>query len=356
MVQAFNFFYNILLIAIYASVVGSAFCMKSIGYGLSRSEYVALGGLFSCYLLDTLVCFMTEYLPAFAGWYNRLFLSTPSIKTALYLGIGFFTLYFWDGMNRSRFRPTQVAILLCFGLYLLGVPMMQRGRLQVWLYYLPYQILSILLASYALRTTDGMGQGEDAETEPEGLHFISPAARRFLLLTTIVLSGCILIEDTIVISLRDRYADELVSIYNRNVCEDILRLIYSVLYFVGLNRWATRFRAAGPSEAPAQKETGEPTPIVEEPVAADMADEQPGKPEEYKILIFGRSLQLTEREMDVFTHLLAGENNQQISNALHISQGTVKAHIHNIFQKANISHRYELLRQFDTFSVHITED
>lgn len=350
-----NFFYNILLIAIYASVVGSAFCMKSMGCGLSRSEYVALGGLFSCYLLDTLICFMTEYLPAFAGWYNRLFLSTPSIKTALYLGIGFFTLYFWNGMNRSKFQPIQVIILLCFGLYLLGVPMLQRGRLQAWLYYLPYQILSILLASYALRTTGGRGQGEEPETAPEEPRFISPAARRFLLLTTLVLSGCILIEDTIVISLRDRYADGLVSIYNRNVCEDILRLVYSVLYFVGVNRWATCFRMAGASEAPVPEETGEAAPTVEEP-AADPADEPLDKSEEYKILIFGRSLQLTEREMDVFTHLLAGENNQQISNALHISQGTVKAHIHNIFQKANISHRYELLRQFDAFSVHTPED
>lgn len=356
MVQTFNFFYNILLIAIYASVVGSAFCMRSMDCGLSRREYVALGGLFSCYLLDTLVCFMTEYLPAFAGWYNRLFLSTPSIKTALYLGIGFFTLYFWNGMIRSKFQPIQVIILLCFGLYLLGIPMMQRGRLQVWLYYLPYQILSILLASYALRTTDGRGQGENADTEPEGFLLISPAARRFLLLTTIVLSGCILIEDTIVISLRDRYADELVSIYNRNVCEDVLRLIYSALYFVGLNRWATRFRTAGPSDDPVREETREPAALEEEPVAVGLEDEQPGKPEEYKILIFDRSLQLTEREMDVFTHLLAGENNQQISAALHISQGTVKAHIHNIFQKANISHRYELLRQYDAFSVHTAED
>lgn len=341
MTEVLSFLYNIILIAIYASVVGSVLCLKVVGYGLGRSEYTALTGLFSFYLLDTLICFMTEYLPIFSDWYDRSFLNTPSIKTALYLGIGFFSLYFWNALNHSRFRPVQVAILLMFGLCLLGIPLMQPGRLEVWLYYLPYQVLSILLAGYALRKEPARAQ--DA---PRSLR---PSTVRFLLSATIVLSVCILIEDTIVISLVDKYADGLVSIYNRNISEDILRLVYSAALFAGLYSCARR--TDSPEELPE-----EPAPAVAAAEEPEAPQEHPPGADEYKIIKFGRLLQLTEREMDVFTHLLAGENNQQISAALHISQGTVKAHIHNIFQKANISHRYELLRQYDAFSVHTTED
>ena len=42
--------------------------------------------------------------------------------------------------------------------------------------------------------------------------------------------------------------------------------------------------------------------------------------------------------------LLTDKNNQEISDALYISIGTVKTHIHNIFQKVNVTKRSQLLR------------
>lgn len=54
--------------------------------------------------------------------------------------------------------------------------------------------------------------------------------------------------------------------------------------------------------------------------------------------------------MEVFRCLVTGQSSQQISEAPHISMGTVKAHVHNIFLKAGGTHRYELLRRYDSFS------
>lgn len=53
---------------------------------------------------------------------------------------------------------------------------------------------------------------------------------------------------------------------------------------------------------------------------------------------------LTEREMEIFGHLLAGESDEQITQALLISAGTLKKHLQHIYRKLGIQARWELLR------------
>lgn len=53
--------------------------------------------------------------------------------------------------------------------------------------------------------------------------------------------------------------------------------------------------------------------------------------------------QITARETEVIKLVLQGKNNQEIAKALVISPATVKNHLHHIFQKMNLSNRYELL-------------
>lgn len=57
---------------------------------------------------------------------------------------------------------------------------------------------------------------------------------------------------------------------------------------------------------------------------------------------FIRRYQLTEREGQVLTLALEGKSNQAISDALFISLGTTKAHLHNIFQKTGVAGREQL--------------
>lgn len=49
--------------------------------------------------------------------------------------------------------------------------------------------------------------------------------------------------------------------------------------------------------------------------------------------------ELTEREREVLSLLLLGSGNAELAQALHISEGTVKFHINNIFQKLNVHDR-----------------
>jgi NarL family two-component system response regulator LiaR len=53
---------------------------------------------------------------------------------------------------------------------------------------------------------------------------------------------------------------------------------------------------------------------------------------------------LTERELDVLRCMVEGLNNQEISEKLFISLGTVKFHISNIFQKLGIDSRVEAVK------------
>jgi len=53
---------------------------------------------------------------------------------------------------------------------------------------------------------------------------------------------------------------------------------------------------------------------------------------------------LTPRELDVLRLVAAGKSNREIGEKLFISEGTVKVHLHNIYEKLGIDGRLALLR------------
>lgn len=53
--------------------------------------------------------------------------------------------------------------------------------------------------------------------------------------------------------------------------------------------------------------------------------------------------QLSEREKEVAALLMEGKSNKQIASALHISPSTVEFHLRNIYNKAGVSSRVELI-------------
>ena len=53
---------------------------------------------------------------------------------------------------------------------------------------------------------------------------------------------------------------------------------------------------------------------------------------------------LTPREIEMVRMVSKGLRNKAIAEALHIGEGTVKTHLHNIFEKLNLQSRAELIR------------
>lgn len=56
-----------------------------------------------------------------------------------------------------------------------------------------------------------------------------------------------------------------------------------------------------------------------------------------------KELELTDREKEIIPMIKEGFNNKQIALALFISEGTVKNYISNIYTKANVKNRVELV-------------
>lgn len=52
-----------------------------------------------------------------------------------------------------------------------------------------------------------------------------------------------------------------------------------------------------------------------------------------------KSLELSERELEVLEHLGKGHSNQEIANMLFISINTVKTHLSSVYQKLDVSRR-----------------
>ena len=50
---------------------------------------------------------------------------------------------------------------------------------------------------------------------------------------------------------------------------------------------------------------------------------------------------MTNREIQVLKYLASGLNNQEISKLMNVSVHTIKAHIHNIFEKLSVQGRTE---------------
>ncbi len=58
---------------------------------------------------------------------------------------------------------------------------------------------------------------------------------------------------------------------------------------------------------------------------------------------FCRHYELTGRECEILQLILSGKSNQEISDMLYITVGTVKAHVHSIFGKLDVSRRSQLI-------------
>jgi DNA-binding NarL/FixJ family response regulator len=51
---------------------------------------------------------------------------------------------------------------------------------------------------------------------------------------------------------------------------------------------------------------------------------------------------LSEREIEIVRNVASGARNREVADRLHISEGTVKVHLHNIYEKLGVKTRVQL--------------
>ncbi|NIV15911.1 MAG: response regulator [Aliifodinibius sp.] len=77
-------------------------------------------------------------------------------------------------------------------------------------------------------------------------------------------------------------------------------------------------------------------PSLAKLLVRDFLDEEPKKKNELELL--------TDREIELLTHLADGATNNEIADTLHISPKTVSRHRENIMKKLNLRNRTELVK------------
>lgn len=327
-----SFLYNLVLVTAYTMVLTYGLCM----YATRRKAYYRpLMLLFGFYLLDTVIIYMTESIPWLATWYNATFMSVPAIKTVIYLVTAYALLQAFDEFTGCRFSLPQAMVLVALGLWYLFIPMLENGPVKVWLYYAVYQVFTFAFGWHSYRLLKKSSLEEDVRQELQ-----------LLMLLQMIFSVCIVIEDSVVIFQVDIYSAARIFIHDRNTSEDLLRLCSSVIILRDFWKRAMKGEAvrteSPPAEAPAE-------PLEELPELPEPAERSSEAETAYRKMLFAQSLHLTDREQEIFNLLLEDCNNQEISSQLFISIGTVKTHVHNIFQKSGVSKRYELIDQYREF-------
>jgi DNA-binding CsgD family transcriptional regulator len=316
------FIYNVFLIILYSIVL----TLSGFYYFKTKKNcYFAISILFSLYLCDNIVIYMTEFIDAFSTSYNNLFISVPTYKTLIIIA----TIAAYIIINNIflNFKNPKIwyFALGFLTVFLFLIPVMPKNALKSWLFYVPGDIFFIVFNIYILNVL------KNKKSIKEGSALDS---YKKILKYTLFMSCLVFIEDSFVIFNIDVYTDTILNITNRNFSEDILRISQSLIciyYLFNIFIADAKPKEELSTTVSNKENSSEPKEKSEE--------------DEHKYYIFHLFCDryfFTIREQEVFKHLLDDKNNKQISESLYISIGTVKTHVHNIFMKTDVSNRREL--------------
>ena len=283
-----------------------------------RPLLIAICTMFVVYLIDNTIVFCTEIVPDFAGVYDRMFLETPSVKTIYFVTlIG--SLLFALHCVIPAFTLKQMGLLVfLYAAVLICVPMISQHDWMVFFYYFITQLLTIGISSWGLVALRKVESSFD-----RGM------LKRFFLYF-LIMSILILMEDSFVIFFRDRFYGPRLKINNRNLSENLM--------YLGLSLPVFRYTAT---------QLKQPIPAA----ASEAPAPQPPEPDRQQLDLhtFSCTYNLTEREQEILYHLLQAKSQQEISEELVIALGTVKTHIHNIYQKTDSANRNHIIAKYREF-------
>ena len=319
------FIYNIFLISLYTSALtysSSLYLRKKYPFHLCISV------LFLFYIFDDTIIYMSEFLSSFSHYYDLQFMNVPAFKTVIMIATGTCLIFIHHYILDKKISFMDWCIFILLGVSVIFAPMISQDDLMVWSYYLPYQVLTLYLGFTGIFY---LKNNSDLIT-----NYPNIKSYKSLLVLTIIFSFLIIIEDTIVIFSFDIYTHISLKINNRSISEDILNIIYAVSAIRYFSKQFSNFTIM--------------EPIFRNQEQDDLELINKARISNYVFYQFSQRYNLTIREQDILEVLLQNKNNQEISNELVISIGTVKSHIHNIYQKVNVTKRSMLLRTYEEFA------
>lgn len=294
-----------------------------------RLFFLTVAFFFIFLIINNILIYLTEQVPWFSDGFDQIFMTTPSPKIILVVAHSICLVLILDAALQAKIQPWQYGLMIGQTLMLLFIPMLPNNAFKVWIFYFPSEIVRMSLAIYGLRVLKQSEKDASFETAPHiDIQITNLELFKKMLVITLIMTVIITLEDTFVIFFHDTYTMGNVHMTNRSFSEDILAVIYASITLTYLTKYLLQ---------PVLIEAGVPDDCVIHHHAISQTQK------------FGYHYHMTSREIEVLTLLLANKNNQEISNELFISMGTVKSHIHNIFMKLDITKRHQIQNLYDTF-------
>ena len=353
--------YNVLLHILYCIPI---VCALIIFKNTKQKIYLYFVGMFFFYSLENLIIFLTEYSEKFALSYNKIIMTVPTIRTLIYTITLFCLLQIITNTLTQKNNIPLIIILALIIVFLLFVPMMEDSALKAFLYYLPSQIYYFVISVYGIFCFKQSKTAINDHIRKDFMHALQCVAFS---------SVIIMLEDFYVIFHVDVYQNNLIHINNRSYSENIMTIILALICIRMLTKIISELMvhstydvtdscrmyspeanaASGHSVAYATTECSENRPTVNTDIISRLSTDAPTDQEntDYsKFYLFCKEYQLTTREQDILKLLLDDMNNTEISEALCISVGTTKAHIHNVFAKVDVKRRRDLMQIYEEYT------
>lgn len=310
------FMYNTFLTVLFTCTAVILFILPNKS---SRLAKLFLGSLFIVYIIDNLLVYMVEYLSSFSNFYDSHKLVIVYIKTIIVILIICFVFFIQNYILKRKTLTIHYIILTIFFSSLFFIPLILKDKIMVWCFYLIYQGIIVYINSTCLiYINHNLTTFENIEL----VNLLKKLTKITLLLTIFVL-----IEDVMIIFI----FDEGTQILGRNFSENLL----SIIYAMSIIKYVLNQNLIGSSTVENTNLANLEEVIIENPDTIIFND-------------FVKTYLLTLREQEILKLLILNKSNQEISESLFISIGTVKTHIHNIFQKVEVNKRQDLLDTYNT--------
>lgn len=331
---------NVILIFIFCV----AFTMSMINYLIFKKDFfLYLSCMFIIFVADLAIISLTENVPWFKKMYDSSFLTVPTWKTLVYASFFLCLIMAMNRLCRLKHVKALYGLLGALVLYLLFIPVMDDGALKSWLYYEPNQVFLFALGVVLIVHGRRMEKvGERKAGENSLLVKLDKIGMKIAVIGVIfcIFAVAILLEDTYVIFFIDNY-DQAIYINNRSFSEDVFRIVMSITVIM--------YEYEFLSSHMQRYEEEESVTVYD--AESEAADGGLGEKRYSKLFIYSKEYQLTTREQEILTLLVAGKKTQEIADSLQISLGTAKTHIHNIFSKVGVSRRSMLIKNYDDYTV-----
>lgn len=318
------FFYSIFLITI------CAFSISPAGILYIRTKkpvYLYLVLLFICFSIELTELHYIVFLGIPSGQVHTEDLnhiSYPALRITISLIILLLDLLILLWITRRRWRFVYLLLLLpylCICAYLTTLP---QTELVVWLFYSIRQFYRIGYCTYFSLC---LFLEKDPQAGKELQAYALPIFGVF------VLNLCIMLEDSLIISHIDFFLSDIPFISERNFSENFLWMficIYTMYLCIS--------RISGCSSKQAEVQES----VIQTSPGTSVPDE--------KHHAFIDYYKLTPREAEILKCMAEHKSTAEICEELHISTGTVKTHIHNIYAKADVNTKMELIKKLSGFS------